>query len=115
MSASRCSMTKGASGSARPPRVASSSASRPRPAVPVGSVIQGTSSIAWTLECGELRQLLGFCLGEANLDLAFPHARFKARLHEHRRPLDHRAGANVEAGAMPRAGDGVALARALSQ
>src|SRR5918992_1724126 len=35
-------MTKGASGSARPPRVASTSARRPRPALPVGSVIQGT-------------------------------------------------------------------------
>src|ERR687896_1470430 len=42
MSASRCSMTKGASGSARPPRVASTSAKRPRPALPVESVIQGT-------------------------------------------------------------------------
>src|SRR6266508_2870953 len=38
MSASRCSMTKGASGSARPPRVASTSARRPRPATLVGTV-----------------------------------------------------------------------------
>ena len=34
-------MTKVASGSARPPRVARTSARRPRPALPVGSLIQG--------------------------------------------------------------------------
>jgi hypothetical protein len=41
ISASRCSTTNGASGSARPPRVARTSARRPRPALPVGSLIQG--------------------------------------------------------------------------
>ena len=39
MSASRCSMRTGASGAARPPRIASTSARRPRPALPVRSVI----------------------------------------------------------------------------
>src|SRR5437763_16148667 len=101
MSASRCSMTKGASGAARPPRVLSSSARRPRRALAAGSLRQVTR--------GELGQLCTLGAQEADLDLAVTHARFEARLLEHGGALDHRARAKVEARAMPRAGDRVAL------
>src|SRR6185503_19450717 len=43
-------MTKGASGSARPPRVASSSARRPRPALPSRGVMALMSEIPLLLE-----------------------------------------------------------------
>src|SRR5690348_2551682 len=114
MSASRCSMTKGASGSARPPRFSSSSARRPLPALAGGSLIRRAFRLG-IRKRRELGQLRPFRTLEADLDLAIPDTRLEARLLEHRRALHHRAAAEVEAGAMPRADDGIALARSLGE
>src|SRR5271165_2603397 len=67
MSASRCSITNGASGAACPPRAAIISASRPRPAGAVDSIalgtlfnLQGAAARPRRRACGGLR-LSGSC------------------------------------------------------